>query len=106
MPVVRIEPDNISVDSGLVTALADELRRGRSREASPHDAPNILEEVSLVGLMHVTVIWDAWGNVPREGRGHIIFDAYREVGGEEEVRSISIALGLTHTEADRLGISF
>ncbi len=56
--------------------------------------------------MHVTVIWDAWGNVPREGRGHIIFDAYREVGGEEEVRSISIALGLTHTEADRLGISF
>ena len=55
--------------------------------------------------MNVTVIWDAWSDVPRDRRAGIILDAYREARGQEGMLAISVALGLTRQEADKLGVA-
>jgi hypothetical protein len=106
MPLTRIEPKIATIDASFAKDIADELRRGRELDASPSpsNAPEIIEEVTSIKIMHVTVIWDTWMTIPMEDRARIIMDAYRAVGGDAEARSISVALGLTHQEAARLGI--
>lgn len=54
--------------------------------------------------IHVTVIWDRWGDVAPEDRSRIILDAYERVRGPESILNPSAALGLTHADAKKLGV--
>ena len=83
----------------LVGKLADELR------FETPTGPRILEEEQRGGYFHVTVIWDEWEGVEGEERGRIIMDAYEQERASD-VMKITIALGLTSEEAQRLGIRF
>jgi hypothetical protein len=85
----------------LVGKLAKELQR--NEPTGPATAPQIIEEEQRGNFLHVTVIWDAWKGVVGEDRGRIIMDAY-EQQRPADVTRITIALGLTHAEADRLGV--
>lgn len=85
----------------LVAALAKELHSNES--TGPATAPQIIEEEERHNFLHVSVIWDAWNDVAPEDRGRIIMDAY-EKERSADVSRITIALGLTHAEAERLGV--
>lgn len=52
---------------------------------------------------HITVIWDRWKNQSHQERSEIILDAYEAWQGPGSAQSISVAMGLTQQEAERLG---
>ena len=84
--------------TALLTKLEDELA-GRSTTG-----PQIIEEEQFGSRIHVTVIWNAWKDLPPEERGRAIMDAYEHARPADVLR-ITIALGLTPAEATRLGIA-
>ena len=87
----------------LVDKLVEEMQK-TGVSATP-SVPTIYEEEQSYGdNLHVTVIWNDWVSVPTEERGAIILDAYKKAGLENECRRISLALGLTVEEADKLQI--
>jgi hypothetical protein len=85
----------------LVAALTRELQR--DQPTGPKTAPQIIEEEQHGKFMRVTVIWNAWKDVTHEDRGRIIMDVY-EKQRPADVTRITVALGLTHAEAERLGV--
>lgn len=103
MPVIRKPLPPVSkAYARLVRALTAELRRGATT-GSP-SAPEIIEEEQRGNNLHVTVLWDAWASVPHEDRGRAIMDAYQQIRPDDLLR-ISVAMGLTHAEAERLGVA-
>lgn len=103
MPIRRTTPEVSPLAAQLVEQLVQELQ-------APHDDgadyPLIYEE-QLPGnrRMHVTVVWDAWANLDKGKRGGVILDAYRQHAGPDATFSISLAMGLTRDEAERLQIA-
>jgi hypothetical protein len=83
----------------LVQVLARELLRPTRR------GPRIIEEkVRGINRIHVTVIWPKWRDIDPADRSSTILDAYEQARGPEGMLSVSVAMGLTPEEADRLGI--
>lgn len=98
MPLIRkpLAPESTQ-HRQFVADLAAELQH------ATQGGPQIVEEEQRGGYLHVTVIWDAWREVEPSERGRIIMDAY-EQQRPNDVAKITVALGLTHEEAGRLGI--
>lgn len=103
MPLIKkpYPPESVEHQS-LVAELAAELRRNDA--SGPENAPKIIEEEQYGGFIHVTVLWDAWKTVEKEERGRIIMDAYDQER-HADIPRITVALGLTNEEAQRLGIT-
>ena len=103
MSYYRINPPE---HAALVRTLVAELAHPQpTQEAEPPldaQSPTILEEASYLGRLGVTVVWDAWADVPAEVRGRIILDAYRQSFGEDVARNVGVALGLTKAQLDRM----
>ena len=108
MSYVRRKPEAPESLPELVNVLADEIDRGPEREPtseeSQQDTPEIIEEMTSRGIVHVTVIWNRWADLAIEKRGQVILDAYRRTA-PDMVQKISIAMGLSRAEAMRLGIA-
>lgn len=107
MPVVQIRPVPIPNYSELVNDLAKEITDGKppSSLASFPEAPLIvIESVRTTNREHITVIWDRFGEIEHSDRGRIILDAYEKAKGAAAALNVSIAMGLTRKEADRLGV--
>jgi hypothetical protein len=67
--------------------------------------PIILEEREGPGkTIHVYVIWDDWGSLSGVERSEIIVDAFEQRYGQQESLDLTVAMGLTPVEADRMGI--
>jgi hypothetical protein len=61
--------------------------------------PFIVEDrVPQTRSRHVTVIWNAWKNLPRDVRSRIILDAYQS-SNRLHGDTVRVALGLTQQEA-------
>src|SRR5258708_2372826 len=104
MPYTRIIPQIAEAEPRLTEELAEELLL-EAAAGRPPDAPYIIEEqFRHNNRLMVTVVWDKWSEIDKETRGHIILDAYKRVRGEEQMLLISIALGLTHREAAKIGV--
>jgi hypothetical protein len=91
--------------------LADTLRRRLLDEwrnpASTAAQPVILEDRGGANQpLHVYVIWDDWAGLGAIERSEIILDAYEDKYGPGSAVNVTVAMGLTKLEADRLGISF
>ena len=107
MPLRRIDPPPRHTHPEIVEELAMELKS--PREGTGEGAlPLILEERQRYGNnLHVTVIWDRWRQVrDKAERGAIILDAYHEAGRLDDAKLITMALGVTQEEAQRLGIEY
>ena len=98
MPVERRKmiPDPPGYQA-LVNKLAAEL------EQNTTNGPRVIEEEQFGNRIHVIVIWDAWSALSPEDRGRAIMDAYQKVR-PDEVLQITIAMGLTKADADKLKI--
>ena len=104
MPVRRNPPERGHQRPGLVNQLEKELKKPQP-EGTP-GAPLIIEDEQRgTGNLHVHVIWDAWEDVLPTERGAIILHAYERARGKDIVLKIHVAMGVTPTEAQHLGIS-
>lgn len=88
-------------------ALRDRLMQEWRQPEPAAQQPIILEESTGAGQpVHVYVIWDDWMPLGSIERSEAIMDAYEEVRGRPQSANVTVAMGLTPTEADRLGIRY
>lgn len=105
MPVEYRRHDRIAHSHGdLKALLAEELRRD-SPEGAPEAPYIVIEEIPNSGNLHVTVVWDRWQGIDPEERGRVILEAYGEAKGEADMHRITMAMGVTREEAQRLNIT-
>lgn len=70
-------------------------------------APVIIEEEGVGNQpTRLHVIWDDWADLDQEGRSEIIMDAYETVRGRDKSLLVTVAMGLTRKEADRMKIEY
>jgi len=88
----------------LVRTLVQELQN--PQEPGTSGAPDIREESQRhSSRVHVYVIWDRWADVRETDRGAIILDAFEQAFDQQRAMQIAVAMGVTHAEAQNLGIS-
>ncbi|MDQ3081488.1 MAG: hypothetical protein M3R07_04660 [Gemmatimonadota bacterium] len=69
--------------------------------------PIILEERGGANQpLHVYVVWDAWADLSGIERSELIVEAFEERYGAQQALNVTVAMGLTMSEADRLGIAY
>src|SRR5438552_12108253 len=69
--------------------------------------PIIVEESGGTNQpVHLYVIWDDWAPLGYIERSEVIMDAYEEIHGRNRSSNVTVAMGLTPAEADRLGIRY
>ena len=56
-------------------------------------------------VSRLVVIWDDWAELGQQDRSEIILRAYERVHGQEATLRITVAMGLTSPEAQRMGIA-
>ena len=103
MPYKLIPVAEPTLDPAYVDAIAQELRLMRP-DGSPNSPLIIEEQIRHSSRIHVTVIWDQWMEVAPEDRSRIILDAYERVRGASSILNVSAALGLTRSDAKKLGV--
>lgn len=90
---------------------ADDLRRRliEEWEHPPQDAPAPLiieEEATPDRPTHLYVIWDDWSDLNQQKRSEIIMDAYEHVRDPAKSLRVTVAMGLTRQEAQRMKITY
>lgn len=82
----------------LTAAIVHELRH-----PSKQNEPEIIVEQARPGQpIHLYVIWDTWGDLSLQERSEIVMDAYEEAKGKKQSLLVTMAMGLTQTEAKRM----
>jgi hypothetical protein len=69
--------------------------------------PEIIEEAERAGgaTVRIYVIWNDWGALPQADRSEIIMEACEEALGQKKALPVTVAMGLTQPEAERLGMA-
>jgi hypothetical protein len=86
-----------------------ELREALQAELKdPQDTgePMIVIDRPSPGSIHLYVIWSKWEGIEHVIRSRIILDAFESVRGEKEADDVTVSMGLTQEEADRLGLEY
>lgn len=83
----------------LAERLADELKQNRDA-----GQPMIDEQEFSTGNLRVTVLWDAWDQLPSEDRTATILRAYEIAEGRAYRERVALASGLTVPEAYASGM--
>lgn len=73
---------------------------------SPAGFPVIIEDGGGARPIHLYVIWDQWDPLNQIERSEIIMDACEQVFGKDKTLNVTVAMGLTPTEAEGFGISY
>ena len=97
-----------------VNAAQQELRARLHREWSdPQDdasGPVIIETTDALRpqrvATHLYVVWDAWHDLTQRERSEMIMDVYEAVRGRSFALNVTVAMGLTPEEADRMRIRY
>jgi hypothetical protein len=67
--------------------------------------PFIVEEQdSRTGTLRLYVFWRAWAGLPQRERSEVIMDAFEQARGPAPEVRVTLAMGLTPDEAERLGM--
>ena len=90
--------------------LAEELKRRLAEEwASPKDSGQpiiLIQPADAGGGTRVYVVWDDWGGLSQQVRSETIMDVFEQIHTEEESLKVTVAMGLTVQEADRMNIPY
>jgi len=84
------------------------LVREWQNDAPPASQPVLIEAPGdrFNPSTHLYVIWDEWESLDQIRRSEIIMDAYEETHEPQELLRVTVAMGLTTAEAERLGIRY
>ncbi|MEQ1566323.1 MAG: hypothetical protein ABMA64_11845 [Myxococcota bacterium] len=55
------------------------------------------------GAVHLYVVWDRFRGIGHQQRSEMIMDAYQQVA-PADVRNVTLAMGLTAPEVERMGL--
>ena len=104
MPVKKLVPSGPSpAAQALLNRLVDEWRQPDPNAKQPI----IIEQSGGQGQpTHLYVVWDDWAPLGSIERSEVIMDAYEQLRGRAGAASVTVAMGLTPDEADRLGIRY
>lgn len=77
---------------------------------SPSDDPKtqpiiIAEPPEPAPISRLVVVWDEWADLSGQERSEVIMEAYSDHVGIREAVKVSVAMGLTSSEANKLGIA-
>ena len=99
----KIQPRNRKRPEQFVDRLYGEWKQPQD----DRNAPLIIEEApsALADVNHLYVIWEVWAEMTPFERSKVILQACERHRGRDFASSITLALGLTPAEADRLGIA-
>lgn len=103
MPVREVIPKRSTDHQEFVSELSTEWSKPNPTAVEP---AIYLERDRDGRVAHVYVLWEKWASVDRTERSEIVMDAAEKVLPKDDVLNISIAMGLTAEEADRLGLRF
>lgn len=93
-------PENASE---LRERLVEEWRKAEDN----NQEPIIIEErESAFQPIHLYVIWSDWGDLSLQDRSEIIMDAFERLRDTNDVLDVSVAMGLTPSEAERIGLRY
>lgn len=92
---------NVGPEAELREALIEELRNPKEE-----GEPLIAIDRPRPSTIHVYGIWSRWGELDQSIRSRIILDAFETARGDEEMDQVSVSMGLTQEEADRLGLEY
>ncbi len=86
--------------------LARLLQEWRSPQASENAEPLIIEERpgNHDRVNHLYVVWSEWGELTPMERSKIVLQAYTQFKGQDLANSVTLAMGLTPDEAEKIGI--
>lgn len=100
MPVrSRLATPRVPGERRLRAELQAELKHPKAR-----GEPDIVIQRPYPGTTHLFVIWSTWGELEQMVRSRIILDAYERAKGRREADKVTVAMGLTPMEAERLGM--
>jgi len=89
---------------------AEELRELLAREwrkPAKSGEPVILQRTGdATHSTHLIVVWAKWDSLTQEERSEIIMDAYQETHSPEQVLNVTVAMGLTPDEAEKMKIAY
>lgn len=89
----------------LETELRDRLAQ-EFQQPTPGRVPPLFQiDRSGVGV-HLLVVWSEWRSLSLHERSRMVLEAYERAFGEPEMLKVSVALGLTPDEADRMGYAY
>lgn len=86
--------------------LAAELLNEWQAPSEKPAQPIIIEDGGGFKPVHLYVIWAAWHGLDQVERSEIIMDVYEQIHGQAKAADVTVAMGLTEPEAQRLGISY
>lgn len=75
-----------------------------SEEDDPQTPLILIRRQSDANALHIYVVWDSWCDLEQVERSEIIMDACEQHLGKEEILRVTVAMGLTREEANRMGI--
>lgn len=103
MPIGRLVPDQDLQSGPLRDRLIQEW------EAPGQETQPVLIESAgdrMSGSKHLLIIWDEWLPLDQRERSEIIMDAYEATHTRQEILKVTVAMGLTAAEAERMGIRY
>lgn len=99
-------PVRDSLNRGEVPSEA-ELRselEGELRHAKDEGEPLIIIDRPNSSTTHLFVVWSKFAELEQIVRSRLILDAYEAVRGQGEALKVTVSMGLTRVEAERMGI--
>jgi hypothetical protein len=88
--------------SSLVQRLAEEIREPQDKDPEPI----IIRDTGWTGGKRLYVIWSQWAGVDPRVRGDLILEAYTRATDEGMTKNLSVVLGLTPNEAEKMGLHY
>lgn len=105
MPVARL----INQTPDAAEALRDRLEQEWRAPDPEARQPVLIEETvdpANRAQRRLIVIWDDWAYLSQLQRSEIIMDAYENTHPIEQVMQVTVAMGLTAQEAERMGLNY
>ncbi len=101
MSLVMLRQNQQSNVDGLQQRLTEEFLHPADEYAPPFI--NIERPGASI---HLLVVWDEWHDLSQQDRSYLILRAYEAAEGVDAAAEVSVAMGLTSAEAERLGFEF
>ncbi|MCX7049501.1 MAG: hypothetical protein NTX50_28955 [Candidatus Sumerlaeota bacterium] len=88
-------------------ALGDIIANELKQPSEDRNQPVIIIEGPVArGSIHVFVVYDEWQDLTPLERSETIMDALEDAWSSEEVINVTVAMGLTTAEADRMSLQY
>jgi hypothetical protein len=112
MPIGYIVKDNQAKIVDLQKRLTAEWSLGTPPPVFAETSPVLIEEEKPARFgtarkpLHLYVIWDEWEDLPQQDRSEIIMDAYEATHATPDIVRVTLAMGLTKSEARKMGLNY